>query len=790
MYQPHDIFKVQFKVKRVILEKSDSFFKIFEAVVQTQENETHKKKEYLKHKETFYATVPYIGEGDIFNAQVEVCFNKRYGFHLEVVGEPELVMPETKSEMIKFLVKRVDGVGQKTAEKLVDAFGLDVISEVSSNKESLSSIGIVGPKADRIRGEMLKHSAYENLIAFFHNMNIPLSAATRVYEVLGHESVRTIQSNPYELLEVSPQYFNHADTIANTLMKNPLSKERIRAGVLAYLQYRMDSNGDICIPESNVYREFRRFLQAQGDYQFEENQKVRKSHIEEAIKDLKKGNLISTENDKEQVTHLYLSEYRRIENGIVDNIVSLLKEFRMPVAPSKQVEDYINRLEKGDFLSREDRLVGKTPFQLAPEQRNAVMMATKNNISILTGGPGTGKTATVNTIVQALRYANPSVKLTLLAPTGKASKRMSELTHMPAMTIHRKLKIAGYGTGEGVEKIEEDFVIVDEFSMVDAELSNILLNSLSEHTRVLLVGDVDQLPSIGPGLILRDLIDSQRIPVTKLTRIFRQAQNSQIVMNAHKIQQGLTTKDKEGITFDTSKGDMYFVKTASEVNIKRKIVESVRRQVEVYNRDLNDICVLSPMRVEGLGTIELNRDIQKTMNPPSDEKGEITIQKESEITFREGDRVMHLTNDEDKNITNGEIGIIGRIYTGVTETENGTVRSTELIDVQYNDSIMGDRTVTYNEDEITEELELAYAISIHKSQGSEFPIVIMPFYQKHRHMLQRNLIYTAWTRAKEMIVNIGDTDCLDRGVSTVRNLDRISLLKEKLQNRLPLWDAA
>lgn len=790
MYQPHDVFNVQFKVKRIILEKPDSFFKIFEAVIQTQENETQKKKNYLKHKETFYATVPYVGEGDVFQAQVEVGFNKRYGFHLDVLGEPEMVMPETKAEMIKFLVKRVNGVGQKTAEKLVDAFGLDVVSEVAANKEALSSIGMVGPKADKIRAEMMKHSAYENLVAFFHNMNIPLSVATHVYESLGHESVRSIQSNPYELLEVNPKYFNHADTIANSLMKNPLSKERMRAGVLAYVQYRMDSNGDICVPESHVYREFRRFLQSQGDYQYEENRKVRKSHIEEAIKDLKKASMISTEEDNSNVTHLYLSEYKRIENGIVTNIVSLLNDFRIPVAPAKQVEAYIDELEKGAFLSEEDRLVGKTPFQLAPEQKNAVLMATKSNISILTGGPGTGKTATVNTIVQALKYANPSVKLALLAPTGKASKRMSELTHMQAMTIHRKLKIAGYGTGEGIEKIEEDFVIVDEFSMVDAELSNILLRSLGENTRVLLVGDVDQLPSIGPGLILRDLIDSERIPVTKLTQIFRQAQNSQIVMNAHKIQKGLTTKDKDGITFDTSKGDMYFVKTTSEVNIKRKIVEAVRRQVDVYHRNLNDICVLSPMRVEGLGTIELNRELQKAMNPPSDEKGEISIQKESEIIFREGDRVMHLTNDEDKNITNGEIGTIGRIYTGVTENENGTVRSTELIDVQYNDAIMGDRTVTYNEEDISEELELAYAISIHKSQGSEFPIVIMPFYQKHAHMLQRNLIYTAWTRAKEMIVNIGDTDCLDRGVRTVRNLDRISLLKEKLQNRLPQWKAA
>ena len=352
------------------------------------------------------------------------------------------------------------------------------------------------------------------------------------------------------------------------------------------------------------------------------------------------------------------------------------------------------------------------------------------------------------------------------------------------MTIHRKLKLAGYGSGEGIEKITEDFVIVDEVSMVDAELFNFLIQNLGENTRLLLVGDVDQLPSIGAGLILRDLIETHCIAVTKLTQIFRQAQNSQIVMNAHKLMNGRTTADKGGITFDKSKKDMYFIKQSDENNVKRLIVEAVRKQVEVYHRNLDDLCVLSPMRVGGLGTIELNKQIQKIMNPPAKGKMELTIKKEETIIYREGDRVMQLVNDSDKDVTNGEIGTIERIYTDLIQQENGTVRSVQMVDVLFKDSLMGERTLSYEEGDLSD-IELAYAISIHKSQGSEFAIVIMPVFHTQRNMLQRNLIYTAWTRAKEMLINIGELDSLNEGIKNIQNLDRISLLKEKIQAKLP-----
>lgn len=784
MYRTSDVFHIQVKVKKIMKDDPETFFKIFQGTIQEQTNESVANDEYLKHQETFHVKHPALFIGDVFEMQVKVRLNQKYGYYLQVVDEPTLIMPSDEKEMGQFLQKRLAGIGAKTVKKLMDAYGMSVISAVLENPNEMVSFGIPQNKAESIAKQMQGLSAFDTLSSFLFPMNVPIKISHLIFNEMGPESMQLVQRNPYDIAGIEGVAFETADIIANTLHKNPLSPERIRAGIKAYLTNRKESQGDICVPKTALYAEFIPYLTRNGAFFSYQNERITEAMIGDALTSLIHKEEVLMENNKAGMDYYYLAEMNRVENQIVGTLVSLENDFRIPFAEPSKVEEYLVRLENGDFLSREQKESGIAPMVLAPEQRQAVGMAVKNHISILTGGPGTGKTATVNTIVEALLYANPGVKIALLAPTGKAAKRISELTHRSAMTIHRKLKLAGYGSGEGIEKITEDFVIVDEVSMVDAELFNFLIQNLGENTRLLLVGDVDQLPSIGAGLILRDLIETHCIAVTKLTQIFRQAQNSQIVMNAHKLMNGRTTADKGGITFDKSKKDMYFIKQSDENNVKRLIVEAVRKQVEVYHRNLDDLCVLSPMRVGGLGTIELNKQIQKIMNPPAKGKMELTIKKEETIIYREGDRVMQLVNDSDKDVTNGEIGTIERIYTDLIQQENGTVRSVQMVDVLFKDSLMGERTLSYEEGDLSD-IELAYAISIHKSQGSEFAIVIMPVFHTQRNMLQRNLIYTAWTRAKEMLINIGELDSLNEGIKNIQNLDRISLLKEKIQAKLP-----
>lgn len=780
MYTINEKFEITFKVKRIILKRKNDFFKIFKATILKQEAVSGGEN-YLKHEETIYVHAPVLEQGDTLQGTVQIKLNKQFGYYLEMTEEPSVIMPDNKNELIVFLTKKLKGVGRKTATKLVDAYGMDVLIEIQENDEAFSAVGISKARGAKIKEQLSFHQAFEKLSTFLYSIDIPIKFSASIYDSLGRESLTMVQKNPYIIAGIRNVGFPLADIVANSLERNPLSLERMKAGVISYIEQKMNS-GDICVKKEMLMKEIKTFLTETGDFQEYENDKISNELILTTLKELEKETKIVTETSENGTPYIYFKKFLNIEDTIVNKVTELRKEFRTPIAQKGKVSDYIERLENGGFLSEEDRIVGKTPFKLDSIQKDAVYMAMSSNISILTGGPGTGKTQTVNTIVEALKYANPSASISLLAPTGKASKRMSELTHMPSMTIHRKLKLFGDGSDDVIEKIEEDLIIIDEISMVDAELFYSFICNIGENSHVLLVGDVDQLPSIGPGLILRDLIDSSAIPVTKLTTVFRQAKNSQIVMNAHKLNKGLTTLDEDGITFDMTKKDMYFIRVAEETNIRNMILKSIRKQMNVYGRNISEICVLSPMRVGGLGTIELNKHIQKMINPQKKGVMELEIEKEETITYRTGDRVMQLTNDDEKNVTNGETGIIEKIYTDLVENEEtGTVTSKNCIDVVYQDLFVGTKTVTYTEDELND-IELAYAISIHKSQGSEFPIVIMPFHYSQKNMLKRNLIYTAWTRAKGMLVCIGNMSELNQAIGRMDDLNRVSLLKEKLRN--------
>lgn len=768
MYKEHDRFNVEMKVKRIVFSDPATLFRIVQVYILSQKGENGIDP-YLKGQETIHMTIPLIEEGDVMRATVVVKRSERYGYALSLIEDYEVVTPQNEKELERFLIRKVKGVGTKTARSLIKAYGMDVMSVIEKDDNAFSNIGISKGRGEKIRESLEGHQSFNRLASFLFSMNLPLSIAVAIYDSLGVDSLNQVQQNPYLIASFERVSFTHADIIAHALKKDSRSVHRVKAGIVALIEEHM-SNGDMCVEESVVYQKLEYFLNVKGNYQSYENSRITMELIKQAITELGKSQVVVKDRDKSSRTYLYLKDMYSTENYIVRALKKLMTDFRPLLATPEQVEE---------------TLVANQALNLAPLQRQAVTMALNSPLSILTGGPGTGKTHTVNAIVQILKQLKPDAKIALLAPTGKAAKRMSEMTKMSAMTIHRKLNLSGFGSTEGTTPIEEDFVIVDEVSMVDAELFKALVANVSETTRILLVGDVDQLPSIGPGLILKDLIQSKRIPLTMLKEVFRQAQDSQIVMNAHRLIKGLDTQDEDGLSIDHTKGDMYFVESTEKSHLKRLIIRSIERQMEAHNRKIDDICVLSPMRVGDLGTIALNQDIQALVNPQDGTKGEMVYKRDYAMTFREGDRVINLVNNVDKDVMNGETGFITKIATFIHTDDNGRTVSKEKVEVTYPDVFTGDKVVDYTGEELGD-IELAYAMSIHKSQGSEFPVVITPVHQTQSRMLSRNLIYTAWTRAKDVLVVIGDKQELDKGIARVEGTERVSLVKEKLIKTIPI----
>lgn len=781
MYYENDQLDVTIKVKEILYSDSATFFRIVRANV-LENKAMNGAKSQLKNEEVLHLTIPLLDKGDVLKTTVKVVRSDRYGYYLSVNGDYEITEPQNEKELERFLVRKIKGCGIKTAKKLIDAYGMDVMTTVQSDEDAFVKIGMSKARGQKLRDNLAQHQSFDKLSSFLYTMNLPVSVAVAIYDKLGADSLNQIQQNPYIITSLDYVTFRHADIVAHALKKDPLSLNRIRAGILSFIESRM-SEGDLCVPETDIYSGLQLFLTRNGNYQSYDNDRITKALIKHAMSELTKLQSIKKETNIRGDIFVYLKKYQAIENRIVTSLKEMLEGFRIPIAQTNQIEEAIQVMEGGADLTEDDRIVGKKAMSLAPMQRQAVFTAIENSFSVLTGGPGTGKTHTVNTIVQTLKRLKPNIKIALLAPTGKAAKRMSEMTKMPAMTIHRKMNLSGFGSESGIQKIEEDFLIVDEASMVDAELFSVLISHIGENTRVLMVGDVDQLPSIGPGLILKDLIQSERVPVTMLTEVFRQAQGSQIVMNAHKLIQGKRTVDKEGITIDHDKGDMYFIKSVDTDHLRHLIIKSIERQMVGHNRAIADICVLSPMRVGGLGTILLNEEIQASVNPPSRNKRELVVNKDRKMIFREGDRVINLVNNLDKEVMNGETGFVSSVHEVVRENEAGRTFTYMAVEVTFPDAFEGDKVVEYTEVEL-DEIELAYAISIHKSQGSEFPVVITPVHQSQERMLSRNLIYTAWTRSKDVLVIVGDEKELDRGIERVDGRNRISLLKEKLHIQL------
>lgn len=664
--------------------------------------------------------------GSVLLCRGEWKVDKRYGSQF-VAATWEETMPATVYGIEKYLGSGlVKGIGPRFARAIVQRFGTETIDIIETEIERLYEVPNIGRKrVAKIRESWEKQKDIKNVMLFLQGSGVSTAYAAKIYREYGKESIDKVRENPYRLADdIWGIGFKTADGIAAKMGYEKEDPRRCRSGIL-YTLGQLSDEGHVYAGEEQLVKTAGQLLEAG----------------ETAIRDTLAGMLQAEDLilDKDAI---YLPPFYHAECGT-----------------SRRLRDLAESTGRSlfDGLFDPSSLTAETGIEYDEVQLAAIRQAVTSKVMVLTGGPGTGKTTTTQGIIAALKKAG--LRVLLAAPTGRAAKRMSEATGMEAKTIHRLLE---YNPQDGYKRndenpLEGDALIVDECSMIDILLMNNLLKAVPVGMRLVFVGDIDQLPSIGAGNVLRDIIDSQRIPVVRLVRIFRQAQKSRIVMNAHTINQGRFP--------DTSNGrdtDFFFLKEDDPERAAETIVRLVKERLpRAYRESPDRIQVLTPMQRGVVGAANLNLLLQQALNPsgPSLSRGG--------YTYRQGDRVMQQRNNYDKDVFNGDLGYIREV-----DTEERTLK------VDFDG-----KWVEYDVTEL-DELTLAYATTIHKAQGSEYPIVVMPVLMTHFVMLQRNLIYTGITRAKKICVLLGAAKALAYAVRNMSVLKRNTSLRERLNPSL------
>ena len=663
-----------------------------------------------------------VPAGSVLLCEGDWKVDKRYGSQF-VCQSWEEVMPATVYGIEKYLGSGlVKGIGPKFAQLIVRQFGLETIDVIETDIERLYEVPGIGKKrVEKIRESWEKQKDIKNVMLFLQGYGVSTAYAAKIYRQYGKESIDKVKENPYRLADdIWGIGFKTADSIASKMGYEKNDLRRCKSGVI-YTLNQLANEGHVYAEEEQLVKAALELLEAD------------KAPIREAL-----CNMVQTEDLKLEDEAIYLPPFYFSEVGTTNRLLALLRESEQDIF-AKEIDVQV--------LSKE------TGVEYDEVQLQAIEEAIRSKVMVLTGGPGTGKTTTTQGIIAALKHMG--LRILLAAPTGRAAKRMSEATGMEAKTIHRLLE---FNPKDGYKRNEEnplkgDALIVDECSMIDIILMNNLMKAIPASMRVVFVGDIDQLPSVGAGNVLRDIIDSKRIPVIRLTRIFRQAQESRIVMSAHAI--------NKGVFPDTSNGkhtDFFFIQQEDPEQAVDTIVKLVKERLpNAYKRPTSDIQVLTPMQRGVVGAANLNMALQTVLNP-----GQVSLNR-SGYSFRQGDRVMQLRNNYDKEVFNGDLGYIERV-----DMEDRTLFV-----------CFDGRTVEYDVSEL-DELTLAYATTIHKSQGSEYPIVVMPVLMTHYVMLQRNLIYTGITRAKKICVLVGTKKALSFAIRNLSVLKRNTKLKERL----------
>ena len=704
----------------------------------------------------------YISEGERIEATGRMVEHSIYGEQLAVESY-EIKAPEDTLAIERYLGSgAIKGVGAALAKRIVKKFKADTFRILEEEPERLSEVkGISEKMAMSISAQVEEKREMRQAMLFLQQYGISMNLALKIYRHYGQKLYSVIQNNPYQLADdIQGVGFKIADEIASRVGIFTDSDYRIKSG-LFYALLQASGNGHTYLPEAELLHNASELLS------------VETGRMEKHLMDLQmEKKLVVKEKDGERI--VYPAQFYYMELNTARMLHDLNVHSKIP---AQQIRTRLLKLTEQD------------PFPLDELQEQAVYEAVSHGLLIITGGPGTGKTTTINTIIRY--FEQEEMEILLAAPTGRAAKRMSEATGRESKTIHRLLELTGIPAGDsGAESagesrlegmhferneenpLEADVIIIDEMSMVDISLMHALLKAVTVGTRLILVGDVNQLPSVGPGNVLRDMIESGKFPVVKLTKIFRQAAQSDIIVNAHKINAG------EQVPLNKRSRDFLFIRREHPADIIKDMMVLIKDKLPDYvHAPMEEIQVMTPMRKGALGVEQLNRHLQERFNPPGPSKKE----KEAGGTvFRTGDKVMQIKNNyqlawEVRN----RYGIPVKTGEGVFNGDIGIVREinhfAETLEVEFDEG----RRAEYSFRQL-EELELAYAITIHKSQGSEYPAVVIPIYPGPRMLMTRNLIYTAVTRAKACVCLVGIPEVFQAMVDNATEQKRYSGLKDRI----------
>ena len=691
-----------------------------------------------------------IAEGENIEASGDYTDHPTYGKQFKVESFEEKA-PEDEEAIERYLGSgAIRGIGLALAARIVRRFKADTFRIIEEEPERLAEVkGISERKAMEIADQVNEKRDLRQAMIFLQQYGITMNLAVKVYQQYGQEVYGIIRENPYRLADdIEGVGFRTADEIAVRVGIRMDSDFRIRSGIL-YVLLQASTEGHTYLPEEELTRRTGQLLEV-GEEQIE------KQYMDLAIE----RKIIMKQGENQ--TQIYAASFYYMEA----NTATMLKQLNVSYdVPDLEIEERVRRIEK------------QTGMELDEHQMTAVKEAVRNGLLIITGGPGTGKTTTINTIIKY--FEMEGLDIFLAAPTGRAAKRMSETTGFEARTIHRMLELNGGVDGAaGFERneqnpLETDVVIIDEMSMVDISLMHALLKAVAVGTRLILVGDVNQLPSVGPGSVLRDIIRSHECNVVMLTKIFRQASTSDIIVNAHKINQG------EEVTLDNKSMDFFFLKRYDADVIISVVLQLIKQKLPKFvDATPYDIQVLTPMRKGLLGVERLNGILQRYLNPPSPQKRE---KEHGDILFREGDKIMQTRNNYQLEWEiRTKYGLSVDKGTGVFNGDMGIVREindfAETMTVEFDEG----RMVEYPY-KLLDELELAYAITIHKPQGSEYPAVVIPLLSGPSMLMNRNLLYTAVTRARKCVTLVGNEVTFAQMVQNTSQQKRYSGLCDRLK---------
>jgi exodeoxyribonuclease V alpha subunit len=692
---------------------------------------------------TIVGSFPPLQEGESLLVAGRWQHHQRYGRQV-AVEHWERILPATEEGLKRYLSSGlIRGIGPVTAEAIVKAFGMKALEIMEREPERLQEIPGIGPKkAAAILESFGEYRDMQDVLVFLQGYGIGVGQALRLFRHYGRQAVDRVKENPYILAEeVTGIGFKTADSIARKMGLPAAAPARIQAAILFTLS-EAAGRGHVFLPRQLLTEEARKLLLIPGE-------PLPDIPMEEHLEQLAGERKICRETTADGEI-IYAAPYFYAEREVARRLA------RLAAAPRQ-----LSSSRKEEALAA---VAGKESG-LTAEQRQVLERALSCGVLIVTGGPGTGKTTTIRALLSLFHLLKQ--KVLLAAPTGRAAKRVSEATGEEAFTIHRLLEYS-HIEGEGFRflrhaerPLEADVIIIDESSMVDLMLMYHLVRAIPAGCRLIMVGDADQLPAVGAGNVLKDLLDSGILPAVRLNHIFRQARESLITVNAHRVNRGempyLNVRDR----------DFFFIEEAVPEMVARRVVQLCCERIPNYGPfdPVADVQVITPMRRTAAGVERLNRLLQNALNPYDRRKSEVTVHG---VTFRLGDKVMQIRNNYQKEVYNGDIGIISEI-----DLEEG------LLTVTFRDAAV-DRPVAYDFSEL-DELTLSYAISVHKSQGSEYPVIVMPVITQHYLLLQRNLLYTGITRAKKLVVLVGTRKALAIAVRNNRAEERYSYLGHRLR---------